>query len=567
MTFLIAHCFVPAQAIPAADGTAIDAPGIEAQLKLAREHRIAGRTDQALGELAALLESLRRHPELRDLALNVERETAEAYLARRDPSGGDLRRAAACLEHIAAEQPKDAFAHYRLGLIYRELGDNRRAALNLQDAVRGGYRNLGGQVNLIEAAFASGQSALALRTAVKVITPDLRSPELLMRLGKLLFDHLFYKEALTAFQLARAARPDAFEPRFRLALTHYLLKEYAQASDALQPASVFQTTAEAASLAASAEAQLGHIEAATSILRHAMEQSPESPHPYVNLALIELDRGNTAEAETLLERLRSLPVQLDVKVFYTVNRNSCRELANAVEHREASGHPSPDKARFYYQLGVQLQERFHYASAVELIRLAQANEGNSARVLYVAGASCLNLDPQAPEPLQFLRQAVAVDPAFDKAWYMLGRAYTRRGDMEEARRSFEKAAQLRADPSYFLDLGRALAKSGNSSDQDRARAITACRQALALDPGYAEAHLELGRMLVQTQDLEDGRRELAKALELEPDFYLADYLLGRLYYQMGEKDRGQEYMKSFEEKKGVLMGQSVIGSGFIFDGQ
>jgi tetratricopeptide (TPR) repeat protein len=260
-----------------------------------------------------------------------------------------------------------------------------------------------------------------------------------------------------------------------------------------------------------------------------------------------------------------------VKVFYAVNRNSCRDLADAVEHGNAPDRLSPDhspeKAEFYYQLAVQLQQRFHYASAVELIRLAQASEGTSARVLYVAGTSCLNLDPQAPEPIQFLREAVALDPNSDKAYYMLGRAYSRRGNLEEALQSFQKAAGLRADPSYFLNLGKALSKSAYSVEPDGDRAIAAYERALALDPSYAEAHLELGRLFVQMKNLEKARTELQKAVELEPDFYEADYLLGRLLYQMGNSELGRGYMASFEEKKSALMQQSVIGSGFIFGGQ
>jgi tetratricopeptide (TPR) repeat protein len=558
--FLIAFGLVPVLASE-------DSQGFEILLKRAQDHRMAGRNDEALDELLALLASLRGHPELRALALNANRETAEAYLSRGDRSKDDLARAAACFEAVVAEQPEDAFLHYRLGLVYRELGDNRRAALHLQDAVKGGFRNLGARINLIEAAFASGQSVLGLQAARDVISPSLRSPDVLLRLGRLLFDHLFYQEALKAFQLAHQAAPEAFEPRFRLALTHYLLKEYADTVATLQPATALESNPEAASLDASAEAQLGHTDAAVSILRRAIERFPKSSHPYINLALIELDLGNAGEAEKLLEQLRSLPVQRDVKVFYAVNRNSCRDLANSIDHANAPGHSSPDTAEFYYQLAVQLQQRFHYASAVELIRLAQANEGSSARVLYVAGTSCLNLDPQAPEPIQFLRGAVERNPKFDQAYYILGRAYTRRGDLEGALQSYREAARLRPDPSYFLSLGKTLTKSGNSSEPDQDHAIAAYEQALALDPSYAEAHLELGRLYVQMKNLEKARTQLQKAIELEPDFYEADYLLGRLLYSMGDSEQSRGYMASFEEKKSVLMEQSVVGSGFIFGGQ
>jgi tetratricopeptide (TPR) repeat protein len=411
-----------------------------------------------------------------------------------------------------------------------------------------------------------------LHAAREVLSPSLRSPDALLRIGRLLFDHLFYQEALKAFQMAHQAAPEAFEPRFRLALTRYLLRQYADTVAALQPAAGVESNPEAASLYASAEAQLGHTETATSILRRAIERFPQSSHPYINLALIDLDLGNVLEAEKLLEQLRSLPGQRDVKVFYAVNRNSCRDLAGALDHASApanlpSDHTSADTAEFYYQLAVQLQERFHYSSAVEMIRLAKANEGTSARVLFVAGTSCLNMDPQAPEPVQLLTEAIARDPNFDKAYYMLGRAYARRGDLEGALKSYQEAARLHPDPSYFLSLGKALAKSGDSFEPDRDRAIVAYEKALALDPSYAEAYLELGRLFIQMKKLQKARTELERAIELEPDFYEADYLLGRLLYQIGDKEESRQYLASFEEKKSALMEQSVIGSGFIFGGQ
>jgi tetratricopeptide (TPR) repeat protein len=69
------------------------------------------------------------------------------------------------------------------------------------------------------------------------------------------------------------------------------------------------------------------------------------------------------------------------------------------------------------------------------------------------------------------------------------------------------------------------------------------------------------------KNLEKARTQLQKAIELEPDFYEADYLLGRLLYSMGDSEQSRGYMASFEEKKSVLMEQSVVGSGFIFGGQ
>ena len=85
------------------------------------------------------------------------------------------------LQEILANNPADALAHYQIGLVYRQLGDNRHATVNLEAAIDGGFDNLGARLNLIEAAFACRESTLALATAKQVISPNLKSADVLLR--------------------------------------------------------------------------------------------------------------------------------------------------------------------------------------------------------------------------------------------------------------------------------------------------------------------------------------------------------------------------------------------------
>lgn len=463
------------------------------------------------------------------------------------------------LKEILSTHPADALAHYQLGLAYRELGDNRQATLDLQAAIAAGFDNLGARLNLMEAAFACGQSALALVTAERVVSPALTSVDVLLRVGRLLFDHLFYKTALRAFEQAERLAPDAFEPRFRLALTYYLLDDYAAAIAQLKPATGVQLTPEAASLIASAQAKSGDVESAITVLRESIERYPQSPHAYVNLALIELDRGSTSEAEAMLERFRALKVQANVKVFYTASRNSCPQIANALEQGNAPAHSSHVDSHFYYQLAVQFQDRLNYLSAAEFIRLAQISEGNSVRVLLAAGTSCVGQDPLAPESVEILRAAIDGDPNLHQAFYLLGLAYARQGKIEEAVKAHQRAIALHPTASYYVSLGKEL--------RDRQSAIAAFEGALALDKSYAQAHLELGRLYVQMEEFDKARPELEKAVDLQPDFYEADYLLGRLYHRLGEEERSRRVLKEFEEKKNALLQRSTIGASPIGDGR
>ena len=95
--------------------------------------------------------------------------------------------------------------------------------------------------------------------------------------------------------------------------------------------------------------------------------------------------------------------------------------------------------------------------------------------------------------------------------------------------------------------------------------IAAFEQASKINPTFAQAHFELGRVYVQLDEIAKARPELEKAIELEPDYYEAYYLLGRLLHRVGDEQQSHRLLTQFEEKKSALMQQSVIGAGFASD--
>lgn len=541
----------------AAQGEAGDTRAeMEATLQQAHEERMNRQTRRALEMLNQLLEETRGRAEFLDLKLKIESEISDAYLTENDPAS-----AVPYLNDIVEQQPADAFWQYKLGMAYRDLGDNRRATIHLRAGVEGGFNNLAAQVNLIEAAFLAKQSALALNTAKNLLGKPVKSPAVLIRIGNLLFDHLFYQEALEYFNRACRLEPEAFEPSFRAALVSYLLDDNAAVVKALSR--FVPENAEAASLVASAEAALGHYAHAEELLRMTVERAPESQHAYINLALIYLDQGEKDQAESMLERLLALKAKGTAKVFYRIKRNDCTAVAQKASKPVSNTGSLPEKVEFYDQLAAKLQQGSNYLSAVGLIALAQAYGAQSAQSLYVAAVSCLNHDPLSSEPVTLLEEAIRLDPRFAEAYYLLGRANVRQGRLEDADSAFRKATELNADSSYYVSLGKTL-KSEGPGAQKRAKA--AYEQALKIDPLNADAHLELGRLFEESGQFQQAKTELEKALELEPDFFEAAYLLGRLYHREGNEEKSRKYIAQFSETKRALMEQSVLGAGYLGDG-
>jgi tetratricopeptide (TPR) repeat protein len=214
-----------------------------------------------------------------------------------------------------------------------------------------------------------------------------------------------------------------------------------------------------------------------------------------------------------------------------------------------------EKAAFYFDLAKQMQARFHHSSAIELFRLTRRYEGNSPRLLYRSGMSCLDLSSPSVEAVWLLRKAAGLESGNYDAWYLLGKAYQQQGNSEESIAAFRKAASLGERAEYWIALG----KSGTPEDEAQA----AFGKALALDPSNALAHFELGRLLSQKGRFEQARAHLSRAVELEPDFYEAYYALGRLYARTGEREQSQKYLALFERTKRAALEQAVAGSGYI----
>lgn len=148
---------------------------LEAGLAEARQLRSQGRTEQALQKLTGLLSTtgLSANPAI---PIELLQEMAGIYTERNEPA-----KAAACLEDALTRAPKDGAVHYRLGLAYREMGENRKAAAQFQSAVENGFRNLAVSFHLAAALFASRQSTAALETAAGIIAAAPRAPDLLLR--------------------------------------------------------------------------------------------------------------------------------------------------------------------------------------------------------------------------------------------------------------------------------------------------------------------------------------------------------------------------------------------------
>lgn len=132
----------------------------------------------------------------------------------------------------------------------------------------------------------------------------------------------------------------------------------------------------------------------------------------------------------------------------------------------------------------------------------------------------------------------------------------------------------RAAAAYWFTRGVAL------EEEDRGEACAAYRQALSLDPGLADAYLNLGRLvhesgdtqqalrlyreavrripddpvahynlataLEDTQELRGASKHYHLAVELDPDFADAHYNLAQLFERLGQSKRALRHLMTYK---------------------
>ncbi len=143
---------------------------------------------------------------------------------------------------------------------------------------------------------------------------------------------------------------------------------------------------------------------------------------------------------------------------------------------------------------------------------------------YLMGRHCVqrNDQPNILRAQGYFEKALELDSEFAEAWVGIAETHSWLGGwggqlpgdhFPKARRAAEKALELNPD-LVEANLELALIKLG--FDWDFAGARRECREAVRRNPGAAEPHFALGRILFWLGDFEEGIAELKRSLTLDP---------------------------------------------------
>ncbi|MEQ1635578.1 MAG: tetratricopeptide repeat protein [Methylococcales bacterium] len=183
----------------------------------------------------------------------------------------------------------------------------------------------------------------------------------------------------------------------------------------------------------------------------------------------------------------------------------------------------PRIAEIHFNLGVIFAASGEIQEAIASYRKALQFKPNFTVAHFNLGI-LLQAEGLLPGAALHYRKAVALEPDFLEALGNLGIVLQQSGQLAEAEQCYGQALALRPDAQGYYNLGTTLYGQGKHEE-----AIVAFREALKLDPQFADAWNALGETLRDRADMDEAIRCYKQALVVQPTHGRAKYNLGEFY--------------------------------------
>jgi len=254
-----------------------------------------------------------------------------------------------------------------------------------------------------------------------------------------------------------------------------------------------------------AHLQLGDLEQATEQFLAAIEASPTSSTPLMNLADLAVIQNEAAAA------LNYYALVLDID----------------------AGNPeaSTKLSRLHRMAGVPNE-------GLALVESALKMHPKNVDLLVEAGACRMLLDAPG-RALETLIEAYTLDPNHPDALLWSGRAFSHTEQWALAEKNLQRLTELQPSATAHLELARVYAWSSHSA----AKAIEQARQAATLDPDLADAQALLGTLLMQQKDLNGSVSALEHAVAVDWGHCPARVALAKISAQRGLLDTAQLHLQ------------------------
>jgi tetratricopeptide (TPR) repeat protein len=206
-------------------------------------------------------------------------------------------------------------------------------------------------------------------------------------------------------------------------------------------------------------------------------------------------------------------------------------------------HLNPKSEDAYVEMCEIVLEKENYDLGMEIANIGLTNLPNSER-LYVQRGVMHAMKGQFGEAQEDFAKSAELAPNEVLPDVALGLIAIQTGHLDQSVQNLRRAAERHPD-SYLAQywLSNALLRSGAAPDsKDGDEMLHALEVSVRLNPNYWHSRADLGKALLERDQVDRAIVELQKASDLNPKATSPIYLLAQAYRKKGETARARELM-------------------------
>ncbi len=284
-------------------------------------------------------------------------------------------------------------------------------------------------------------------------------------------------------------------------------------------------------------------------LERAQQIDPSSYDNGYDLSLDYLLTGRTTDARKLIHDLEARKDTAELHNLLAEVEEKDGNFVGAANEFQTAAHMEPSESNIF-DWGSELLIHRTLEPAVEVFREGTSRYPNSPRLAIGLGMALYSLG-KYDEAVKSLVRGAELDPKDPRAYAFLSRAFdsspSQADEVIECFRRFSELQPQSGQAVYYYAMSIWKGKRSQDPNLDLGQIESLLKKAIALEPGLAEAHLQLGNLYSDQRRYAESIPEYVRARELNPDLADAHYRLAQAYVHVGEKDRAQEELKVYQQ--------------------
>jgi tetratricopeptide (TPR) repeat protein len=293
----------------------------------------------------------------------------------------------------------------------------------------------------------------------------------------------------------------------------------------------------------------GKLSKATSFLAQAQRINPASYDNGYDLSLAYLLTGRSSDARKLVNNLLKRKDSAELHNLLGEIEEKEGKFVLAANEFEAAAHTDPSESNLFDWASELLLHRT-LDPAIEVFQHAAERYPKSPRLAIGLGMALYSRG-NYDDAVKSLLRAADLSPSDARSYVFLSKAYdsspSQAAEVIERFRRFADLQPQNPQAPYYYAMSLWKGKRAEDATLDISQIESLLKKAIALDPNFAEAHLQLGNLYSDQKKYAESIPEYVKALESDSGLADAHYRLAQAYIHTGQKDLAQEQLQVYQQ--------------------